>query len=117
MRMEENRMYDNHNHEWKVGEYVLIANGFFDISKLGKVEQITKAGNIKVDDTIYYPSGRERTSNSFYVNWIRPITDEEANEFRKKEIEHKYILKIKDKIQKCELTYEQATKIDAILNS
>ena len=70
-------------HEYKIGETVIVTQrGCRSRKKIGKVQEITKAGNIRVDGILYNKLGTQRGSDSFWGSWIKPATAEEIEEIR-----------------------------------
>lgn len=93
----------------KVGDNVFVNNAYG--LALRKVEKITPKGFIKVDGNLYTKDGVMRGSG---WNWsaIRPASDEEIAEFRKK----KFVADVVQKLRSVSnLQYEQAVAINKIL--
>lgn len=103
-------------HEYKIGETVITQSGYRSRKKMGKVQEITKAGNIRVDGILYNKLGTQLGSDSFWGSWIKPATAEEIEEVRHERIVQRCRDKINDLTEKEGLlTYELAVKILEII--
>lgn len=94
----------------KVGDLVFVAGRWG--KQLRKVENITKAGNIKVNGILFNSSGYERTRDV----WNR-VNLEEANEESITEYRNELLIKKAHKLMSEAkiITIEQAVKIIEIL--
>ena len=94
----------------KVGDLVFVVGRWG--KQLRKVENITKAGNIKVNGILFNSSGYERTRDT----WNR-VNLEEANEESIKEYRNDLLIKKAHKLmsEAKKITIEQALKIIKIL--
>lgn len=104
-------------HEYKIGETVIITQrGCRSRKSVGKVQEITKAGNVRVDGILYNKSGEQRGGDIWWGNWIKPATAEEIEEVRKERIVQRCRDKMNDLTQKEGLlTHELAVKILEII--
>ena len=100
-------------HEYKIGETVIVTQrGCRSRKKIGKVQEITKAGNIRVDGILYNKLGTQRGSDSFWGSWIKSATAEEIEEIRHEGVIQRCRDKMNDLTEKEGLlTYELAVKI------
>lgn len=100
-------------HEYKVGETVIITQrGCRSRKRVGEVQEITKAGNIRVDGVLYNKTGQQKGQDILWGSRISPATAEELEEVRREEV----IRKCRDRINSLTekeglLTYELAVKL------
>lgn len=97
----------------KVGDKVELIYGNGNVSKVAIVEGVTPKGFIKVSGMTFNSNGWERGGDSWYKCYIQEITDERIEELKHEIFVRKIINKCR-KINK--LTYEQAVKINEVLN-
>ena len=104
-------------HEYKIGETVIVTQrGCRSRKKIGKVQEIAKAGNIRVDGILYNKLGTQRGSDSFWGSWIKSATAEEIEEIRHEGVIQRCRDKMNDLTEKEGLlTYELAVKILEII--
>lgn len=100
--------------EFKVGQKVFVYRyhlGKKQIISLEQVTKITPTGLVKVNNCLFYPNGKERTSYPY--RYIEVATDEAIEVFKKMCFRNrvKYLLNDLNNI-----TYEQAVEINKILN-
>ena len=96
----------------KAGEKVIVASKWNGES-VQIIEKITPKGYIKVNGTLYDKYGSAKTSDAWNRNTIFEATPERIKNIN----EQKFINRVFKKIRDCKsLTYEQAVKIDKILN-
>lgn len=104
-------------HEYKIGETVIITQrGSRSRKSIGKVQEITKAGNIRVNGILYNNMGTQRGGDAFWGSWIKPATAEEIEEIR----HEGFVQRCRDKMNYLTqkeglLTYELAVKILEII--
>lgn len=104
-------------HEYKVGDAVIITQrGHINRKRIGKIQEITKAGNIRVDGILYNKHGEERGGDIWWGSWISPATVEEVEKIRREEVVQRCRNKMNDLTKKeGALTYELAVKILEII--
>lgn len=104
----------NDNHEFRVGDKVFV-HGRFNSVTIATVDKITAAGNIKVNNTLYKPDGRERTSDIWNFSRIEFATPEQIKRYH----ENSYISKVKKfaiaALNEDTITSDQAEKLCEIL--
>lgn len=101
--------------EFKVGQEVLYCRGgAYPIYCLYKVDKITPKGFIRVESTLYEDGGDGIAYARGQWEWGTPsITNNhlKISNYKKQRL----IAKVKEKISKSKLTFEQAEKINNIL--
>lgn len=97
----------------KAGDKVELFYDRGNASKVVIVEDVTPKGFIKVSGMMFNPNGWQRGGDRWYRCYIKEITDERIEELKHEIFVQKIINKCR-KINK--LTYEQAVKINEVLN-
>ena len=100
-------------YEFKVGDKVLLTS--YSGRKISVVEKIPPKGFIKVDGMLFYPNGKERTSNYYYSCGIELLTPELEKEVGENAYRQRITKRLRE-IKWNDITYEQAQKIDEVLN-
>ena len=99
--------------ELKVGDKVVISRRWNNES-IGTVTEITKAGNIRVGNTLYKSNGRLRGGDSWSYDFIYKATDGEIKRIKEEQV----VTRCLNRLRKLTtLTYEQAKQINQILES
>lgn len=103
--------------EWiknlKVGDKVFVDSRYG--SELTIIEQITKAGNLKIKNgLIFMPNGRERGGDKWNILTLREATHEAIDAHRKNLVKRKAIRIMKETKA---ISYEKAIKIIELLAS
>ena len=94
----------------KPGDNVIISSMYG--ARIGTVEKITPAGNIKAGGLLFNKSGREKGGDVWHSCKLNEATDESLREIN----EHEIIANVLSKMRQINsLTYDQAEKILEIL--
>lgn len=97
----------------KAGDKVIVHyGGAFRDASIEVVEKITPKGFIKVQGTLYYDYGTERSGGAWNKKHIEELTPEKEKKITEVNTIHRAIHKMHNTTR---LTYEQATKILEIL--
>ncbi len=83
---------------FKVGDYVLRTNRMKD--QIGKVEEITKAGNVRAFGVLFDKYGCERGSAKFKTDYIQVLSEDEYNRYKNKFMANKLKKEIIQHLQK-----------------
>lgn len=98
----------------KVGDKVIVEQYQYGsyFRKVDTIKEITKTGNFKIGNSIYYPDGRLR-GDSGYSRWTAYLASEEDIEVLRK---NAIVKKVIDRLRGVQsLTYEQSLEIAKIL--
>lgn len=95
----------------KVGDKVIISNVY--ATRIGVVEKITPAGNIKANRVLFNPNGRERGGDIWACSHLRRATPEAIKKIEDQEIINKAIKLMRETKN---ITVEQAKNIIFLLD-
>jgi len=100
----------------KVGDKVIVCthHGGIGSRRICYVQDITPKGFIKVDKTLYYPNGRERTSDPWFYHTIIEATEDRLKEIEGEQKKDRAIRQCRNLTME-NITAEQAEKILKIL--
>lgn len=96
--------------KFKEGMKVVVCSRYDE--RLSIVEEVTKGGNVRVNKSLYLPSGWLRGADKWCVERIRPATEKDIEEFRQKNV----IRRCKYALDHLELTYPLAVEILKTIN-
>ena len=101
--------------EWiknlKVGDMVIISTRMGE--SIGRVDRITKAGNIGVGSSLFRPDGIERGCDTWNIRVLREATPEAVNRIKRADTIKKAYNLMRNATG---INFEQATKIIEILS-
>lgn len=98
-------------YKFEVGQKVIIYgnNGYMT---LAEVEKVTPSGLVKVNGSLYYKDGRERSKSTWNHFWIKPASEEDVMKIERKE----YIQRVFNKLRDIKgMDYATAFKINEVL--
>ena len=98
-------------YKFEVGQKVVVY-GNYGYKKIAEVDKITPSGLIKVEGSLFYEDGRERNSDSWNSLHIKPASEKEIMEIKRKQYIQDVFSKLRD-IEK--MNYATALRLNEVL--